>query len=216
MNFFEAQDQARKGSSRLILLFAIAVVGIVISLNLIAFFAVGVASDGQFDTVTPTFAPLVHVAVTVAALVIILGASLFKSAQLNGDGGKVARMLGGRLVDGQTGDADERKLLNIVEEMSLASGMPVPDVYVLEDAGINAFAAGTDVDSAAVGVTRGCIESLSRDELQGVVAHEFSHILNGDMKLNIRLIGVIFGILVIGLIGYTVFRYAPYLMQSGR
>ncbi len=217
MDFFEAQEQARKGTTRLIVLFTVAVIGIVLALNVVALFATSAAATQQNDAAEPvTFNPVVHLVVTGGALIVILGSSLVKSAQLNGDGGKVARMLGGRIVTGETADADERKLLNIVEEMSLASGMPVPDVYVLDDAGINAFAAGTDIDSAAVGVTRGCIETLSRDELQGVIAHEFSHILNGDMKLNIRLIGVVFGILVIGLIGYTAFRYAPYLMHSNR
>jgi Zn-dependent protease with chaperone function len=220
MDFFEAQEQARKGTTRLIVLFLLAVVGIVIALNAVAFATVNLTGDDETARQVQQgleFRWEVHALVTLAALVVIGGSSFFKTAQLHGDGGKVARMLGGRPVDPQTNDPDERKLMNIVEEMSLASGMPVPDVYVMDqDAGINAFAAGSSVEQAVVGVTRGCIAKLSRDELQGVIAHEFSHILNGDMRLNIRLIGVIFGILVIGLIGYTVFRYAPYLMVSNR
>ena len=123
--------------------------------------------------------------------------------------------MGGRKLDPQSTGDDERKLLNIVEEMSIASGVPVPDVYLLDrEDGINAFAAGNSVGEAALGVTRGTIIKLDRDELQGVIAHEFSHILNGDMKLNLRLVGIIFGILVIGLVGYGIFRVAPYVADS--
>ncbi len=110
--------------------------------------------------------------------------------------------MGGRLVNQNTTDPNERKLLNVVEEMSIASGVPMPQVYVLERrTGINAFAAGHTTGDAAIGVTRGCIELLSRDELQGVIGHEFSHILNGDMRLNLRLIGIIFGLLCLATIG---------------
>jgi Zn-dependent protease with chaperone function len=115
-------------------------------------------------------------------------------------------MLGGRLLDPGTTDPDERRLLNVVEEMSIASGTPVPPVYLLPDDSVNAFAAGFSPSDAIIGVTRGCMQLLSRDELQGVIAHEFSHILNGDMRLNIRLIGVLHGILMISLVGYFIFR----------
>ena len=119
----------------------------------------------------------------------------------------VAESLGGRLVHSDTRDPTERKLLNVVEEMAIASGTATPPVYVLDDeGGINAFAAGFSPSDAVIGVTRGCAEQLSRDELQGVIAHEFSHILNGDMRLNIRLIGVLHGILIIGIIGYFLLR----------
>ena len=110
--------------------------------------------------------------------------------------------MGGRPVNPNTNDPDERKLLNVVEEMAIASGVPVPRVYVLDrEQGINAFAAGHTTGDAAIGVTRGCIQLLSRDQLQGVIGHEFSHILNGDMRLNLRLIGILFGILCIATIG---------------
>lgn len=222
MDFFEAQDQARRGTTKLVVLFIFAVIGIVIALNAVG---LGVSYwlhqsndyNREIGVGFDWFQPGLLAIISVSTIVIVGGASLFKTAQLHGDGGKVARLLGGTKVDPNTADADERKLLNIVEEMSLASGVPVPDVYVLnQEQGINAFAAGTNLDHAAVGVTRGCIEKLSRDELQGVIAHEYSHILNGDMKLNLRLIGVVFGILVIGLIGYACFRLGPYLMHSTR
>jgi Zn-dependent protease with chaperone function len=121
---------------------------------------------------------------------------------LAGGGGAVAESLGGRLVATNTTDADERRLLNVVEEMAIASGVPMPQVYVLDDEkGINAFAAGHTTSDAVVAVTHGCLKLLSRDELQGVIGHEFSHILNGDMKLNVRLIGILFGIFCIATIG---------------
>ena len=121
---------------------------------------------------------------------------------MSSGGSAVAESLGGRLVDSNTRDPHERKLLNVVEEMAIASGVPMPQVYVLDDEpGINAFAAGHTPSDAAVAVTRGCIATLTRDELQGVIGHEFSHILNGDMRLNLRLMGIIFGILCLAVIG---------------
>ena len=150
-------------------------------------------------------------------LVVVGGGSLFKIASLRSGGGEsVAQMMGGTLLHPQTGNADERKIMNVVEEMALASGTPVPPVYLMEnESGINAFAAGYTPDSAVIGITRGAIEKLSRDELQGVVAHEFSHILNGDMRINIRLMGVIFGIIAIAVIGRVALR-AAWFTGSGR
>jgi Zn-dependent protease with chaperone function len=133
--------------------------------------------------------------------VMILGGG-YKMRQLSGGGTAVAELLGGRLLDLNTDDPDERRLLNVVEEMAIAAGLPVPDVYVLEEEhGINAFAAGNNISEAAIGVTFGALKLLSRDELQGVVAHEFSHILNGDMRLNTRLIGWFHGILGLIILG---------------
>ncbi|NOZ01505.1 MAG: M48 family metallopeptidase, partial [Deltaproteobacteria bacterium] len=129
-------------------------------------------------------------------------ASLYRTSKLRSGGGAVAKMMGGRLVDPGTRDKLERRLVNVVEEMSIASGVPVPEIYVMDqEKGINAFAAGFTPENAAVAVTRGTLEQLNRDQLQGVLAHEFSHILNGDMRLNIRLIGVLFGILAIAIVG---------------
>jgi Zn-dependent protease with chaperone function len=139
-------------------------------------------------------------------LAVVLGGSLFKLLQLRGSGRRVAEALGGRLILSNSSDALERKVLNVVEEMAIASGNPVPPVYLLDEPGINAFAAGTDRRNAVVGVTRGCIELLNRDELQGVIAHEFSHIHNGDMRLNLRLVAILHGILLIGLIGSMLLR----------
>ena len=130
---------------------------------------------------------------------------------MRGGGTVVAERLGGRRVYPNTTDPVERRLLNVVEEMALASGVPVPPVFLLtEEKGINAFAAGFSPSDAVIGVTRGCAEQLTRDQLQGVIAHEFSHILNGDMRLNLRLIGVLHGILVMGLVGRELLRIAGY------
>lgn len=141
------------------------------------------------------------------------GGSLYKTAALSAGGPAIAEMLGGRIASRQTRDPHEKKLLNVVEEMAIASGTPVPPVYIMDqESAINAFAAGFTPGDAVIGVTRGCMEKLSRDELQGVIAHEFSHIFNGDMRLNLRLIGLIHGIVVISMIGYWLLR----ITMSGR
>jgi Zn-dependent protease with chaperone function len=138
--------------------------------------------------------------------VITLG-SLSKISELSGGGETIALMLGGRAVNPHTTDLAERRLLNVVEEMALASGIPVPPVFVLDnEPSINAFAAGHKPNNAVVAVSAGCLQYLSRDELQGVLGHEFSHILNGDMRLNLRLIGIVYGILVVAVLGYYVMR----------
>lgn len=147
----------------------------------------------------------------VVALLIIVGGTLFKVSQLRGGGGtSVAESLGGKRIYPNSSDNVERRVLNVVEEMALASGTPVPPVFMLEEPGINAFAAGYSPSDAVLGITRGCAEQLTRDELQGVVAHEFSHVLNGDMRMSIKLIGILHGILLIGLTGQLIFRIFLY------
>ena len=143
--------------------------------------------------------------------------TLFKIAQLAGGGSVVAERLGGKRVFPNTTDPVERRLLNVVEEMALASGVPVPAVFFLaEEQGLNAFAAGYSPSDAVIGVTRGCAQQLNREQLQGVIAHEFSHILNGDMRLNLRLIGVLHGILLMGLVGRQLLRIGAYSGGSRR
>jgi Zn-dependent protease with chaperone function len=142
-------------------------------------------------------------------------ASLYRAATVASGGGQVARMLGATAVTGEGTDPLLRRLVNVVEEIALASGMPVPEIYVLEqEAGINAFAAGLTHANAAITVTRGALERLDRAELQGVIAHEFSHILNGDMRLNQQLIGMSFGILVLSLAGRWLLRSARYTRRG--
>lgn len=144
-------------------------------------------------------------------------ASLGKIVSLRGGGGKVARDMGATLVTPDTRDALRRRLYNVVEEIALASGTPVPEVYVMEnEPGINAFAAGYTASDAAVAVTQGTLEKLSRSELQGVIAHEFSHIFNGDMRINIRMMGVIFGITVIAILGRKFLHASSYRVRSSR
>lgn len=221
MNFFEHQDQARRNTKRLVLLFLLAVVAVVAAVNaaVLGIFSFGSAKE-LVDGVAGTgpWQPSAALGVSLATLTVIGGGTLYKTAQLAGGGGeKVASLLGGRPVDPNTGSPAERRLLNVVEEMAVASGTPVPTVYLLErEPGINAFAAGLGTDDAVIGVTRGTVELLTRDELQGVIAHEFSHILNGDMRLNFRLIGIVHGILVIGLIGYWILHSARWSGGSSR
>jgi Zn-dependent protease with chaperone function len=214
MDFFEAQARAKKRTTRLVVLFVFAVLGIIAVgyfafIALTAFYGVRAsAHGGGLERVSGGIAnmdlwqPGALIAFSLFTVVVVGFSALFKWLQLRAGGRAVAEMVGGRLVPSQTADLRERQLLNIVEEMAIASGLPLPAVYVLDDeTGINAFAAGLSTSDAVVAVTRGTLDKLNRDELQGVVAHEFSHILNGDMRLNTHLTAVLFGILVIGLMG---------------
>lgn len=195
MNFFERQHQVRRMSTRLVLLFAVAVVGIVATVDLVVVFLFRDLPAEQI---------LVGVIVASVLMAVVIGlSSLIRMLLLRGGGGgKVARSLGAKPVPEDTTDPHLRRLRNVVEEIAIASGVPVPELYVLEsEPGINAFAAGWSPSDAAVAVTRGALEQLNRDELQGVIAHEFSHVVNGDMRLNIRLMGLLFGILVLYIVG---------------
>ncbi len=210
MNFFAAQDQARRSSRRLVFAYIIATFFIVLGVTAVVGVALFSYSQSGYGYTPAEFVKqraglLAGVALLTA--VFILGSSLYKTSMLSSGGKRVAVDMGGTLVAADVQDPLRRRLRNVVEEMAIASGVPVPDIYVLEaEGGINAFAAGFSPSDAAVAVTRGTLELLNRDELQGVIAHEFSHILNGDMKLNIRLMGVLFGIMVLGLIGRLIVR----------
>lgn len=210
-NFFERQDEARRNTAKLVALFVTAVVGIVTGIYAAVVLVLG-WSAGRVDVVQPQLA----VIVTVGVLAVVTVGSLVKILSLRSGGHVVAESLGGQKLDRPGGTLAEQRLLNVVEEMAIASGTPVPPVYVLEEDGINAFAAGFTPDDAVVGVTRGCVELLDRDELQGVIAHEFSHILNEDMRLNIRLMGLLHGILLVGLTGRLLVRSMFYSGRSRR
>jgi len=202
MNFFDAQDRARRSTRWLVVVYVVATILIVAGVTLIV--GVGLNAVGQYDNAAN---PTVLGFTAVVTTLFILGATLYKTARLSAGGGRVAQDMGGTLVPPNVNDPLRRRLRNVVEEMAIASGVPVPEIYVLEEeSGINAFAAGYTPADAAIAVTRGTLELLERDELQGVIAHEFSHILNGDMRLNIRMMGVLFGILVLGLIGRLIIR----------
>ena len=201
MDFFEHQEKARQSSRRLVLLFILAVVGIVASVYLAVMTLVVTKLNGQF------WEPKAFAAIAAVVLSVVVSGSLYKIAQLNGGGSVVAKRLGGRRVEPGTTDPLERRVLNVVQEMAIAAGTPVPDVYVLDhELGINAFASGHGGGDAVVAVTRGAMEKLSRDELQGVMGHEFSHLLNGDMRLNLRLIALLHGILFIAQAGRVLLR----------
>jgi Zn-dependent protease with chaperone function len=212
MDFFAQQDKARRQTRYLVLMFVLALLVIVIAVDAVVLSLAANAANETGQLIVPGPAWLREHAglvmlVSLGTAAFIALASLFRIATLGSGGGKVARSLGGTRVTPDTQDPLRRRLHNVVEEMSIAAGVPVPEVYVLEEeAGLNAFAAGFTPGDAAVAVTRGSLESFDRDELQGVIAHEFSHILNGDMRLNMRLIGILFGILVISLIGRTILR----------
>lgn len=217
MNFFESQDAAKKSTGRLFLLFFLAVISLIAVTNLLLMFLLGIAGSQSGNAAgSPVFSFdwgsffLVGVGVSV---VVLLG-SLYKIGSLRGGGARIAEMMNGKLLVSGSQDLHERRVLNVVEEMAIASGTPVPPVYLMEEAGINAFAAGYSPSDAVIGVTRGTINLLSRDQLQGVVAHEFSHILHGDMRINIRLIGVLHGIMVLGIIGHSLLRGGMYSRRS--
>ena len=225
MNFYKSQDEARKKTKLLVFYYILAIVATVLFmyalLSLVYVHVVG-GEGAQFDVngqpldfwqkYLDFYRFMVVSGVTIA---VILMGSAYKSMQVSAGGGVVASSLGGRLVDPSTNDAEERQLLNIVEEMAIASGVPVPQVWVIDaDRGINAFAAGTEPGNAVIGVTRGTIQRLNRAELQGVVAHEFSHILNGDMKMNIRLMCMLHGLLLLSIIGYSLMRISFFTGSS--
>ncbi len=223
MNFFEHQRHARRRTALAVLLFIVATLAIVAATNLVV---LGVVA---FLSVDPYLSPASYAAwlgahprailwTSLITFGLVAGASLYRMATLASGGSAVAQSLGGALIDAGTRDPLRRQLINVVEETAIAAGVPAPQVYVLEsEGGINAFAAGYSTSDAAIAVTRGTLEALTRDELQGVIAHEFSHILNGDMRLNMRLIGVSFGILVIALTGRMILRGLPHARgSSGR
>ncbi|MGI9290540.1 MAG: M48 family metallopeptidase, partial [Gammaproteobacteria bacterium] len=211
MNFFDSQDLALRKTRFLLLLMTLAVGVIVLSVTFVIAGTIWISVRTSADYGSFIFWALANsqllivVALSITAFIGI--ASIYRVVTLSQGGGRVARDLGGTPVSIYDSDPLRSRLHNVVEEMALASGVPVPEVFVMDqEAGINAFAAGFRPEDAAVAVTRGALETLNREELQGVIAHEFSHILNGDMRLNIRLMGPLFGILAIGLLGRTLLR----------
>ena len=214
MDFFEAQARAKKRTGRLVTLFLIAVAGTIAGGYFASIFLLAnlsgrtprhrnyVEYEPSAERPVSLWQPQVFLAVSVGTLLVVGLASLVKWHEFSAGGAAVAESVGGRPINPHTVDLRERKLLNVVEEMAIAAGIPMPAVYVLdEEPAINAFAAGLTTNDAVVTVTRGALDKLTRDELQGVIGHEFSHILNGDMRLNLKLSALVFGILVIGLAG---------------
>ena len=213
MDFYSRQVQARKQTRWLVLAFIVAMLLVAVALDLVLFAAFSF-SNPEGRSLSPLRYAADHPGVALFCTLLVLGvigvSSLFKSLQLREGGGVVARSLGGTRIARDTTDFKRKRLHNVVEEMAIASGVPMPEIYVLEqERSINALAAGHTPANAAVVVTQGALDTLSRDELQSVVAHEFSHVLNGDMRLNVQLMGWLFGLLVVALIGRTLLRYAP-------
>jgi Zn-dependent protease with chaperone function len=198
VDFFERQRTARGTSAKLVLLFVVAVVASVAVIDVIA----ALAMQGRGNVTG------VLVGVSAATLLVIAGGMIGKTFSLRKGGSAVAASVGAVPVDPTTTDPALRRFVNVVEEMALASGVPAPRLFVMpREQGINAFAAGFTPADAAIAVTAGALSQLNRDELQGVIGHEFSHILNGDMRLNIRLIGLLAGILLIGMIGLRTLQF---------
>src|SRR5882672_3764605 len=213
--FFEHQRLARRNTRTMVLLFILAVIAVVVSVDLVlAVLYVGGYRELQSGGARMSWAQMLrqvpaslYIWGAVLTAATIFAVSLFNVSKLSSGGVAVAQMVGARAVEHGTQDPLERRLVNVVEEMAIASGVRMPAVYVMDgEPGINAFAAGWDISGAVVAVTRGTLEALTRDELQGVIGHEFSHILNGDMRLNIRMIGVLAGIVFVGAIGDFLMR----------
>jgi Zn-dependent protease with chaperone function len=214
MDFFAQQDRARKKTKWLVIYFILAVAAMIAAIYVVSLliFSGVQAHQHRFNEEQPQLElwnPQIFFAVALGTIAVILIGSSYKTMALSAGGSAVSEMMGARLVSSNSTDPDERKLLNVVEEMAIASGVPVPRVYVMdEEDGINAFAAGHKPGDATITVTHGCMKLLSRDELQGVIGHEFSHILNGDMRLNLRLMGTIFGILCLAIVGRILLQTA--------
>jgi Zn-dependent protease with chaperone function len=207
LDFFQHQDDARRKTGRLVALFALGVIGVAAAIYAVV--TVALTYGAEYTSERPpiaVFEPQRLALVFGGVLGFVALCALYRGATVAKDGKSVAEHLRGRLVPRGTTDVHERRLLNVVEEMAIASSLPVPPVYVLEDATINAFAAGRTPQDAVLGFTRGAITALDRDELQGVVAHEFSHVMHGDTRLNLRLMAWIFGVAALGQVGEFVLR----------
>ncbi|HET9388799.1 MAG TPA: M48 family metallopeptidase [Steroidobacteraceae bacterium] len=213
MDFYARQAAARGQTRWLVLAFVLSLLAVALALDLVLFsFLASAGADRPL--IEPLQFAQQNPGVAVFSTLIVMGvlglASLYKTMELRGGGGVVARSLGGVLVSPDTTDLKRKRLLNVVSEMAIASGVPMPEVYVLEqELAINAFAAGHTAANAAITVTQGALDQLNRDQLQGVIGHEFSHILNGDMRLNVQLMGWVFGLFVVALIGRLLLNFSP-------
>lgn len=204
MDFFKSQDDAQRSTRLLLLLFILAIASIVLLANLTVYLVLKFQTLGVFQ-----FDLELALQIGGGVIVLVILGSLYRIYSLKRGGEAIAAALGGHLVVDGGANEFERRLINVVEEMAIASGLPVPPVYLIDEDGINAFAAGYGSGDAVIGITKGAILNLDRDQLQGVVAHEFSHILNGDMKLNIRLVGILHGILMLSIVGRVMLESKP-------
>ncbi|MDA9297740.1 M48 family metallopeptidase [Pseudomonadales bacterium] len=216
MDFFQHQDKARRNTKLLLALYAAAVISIVLLTNLLVIVVSGFFDSASLMASSEGYDWGLFLMVSMLVILLIGLGSLYRIHSLSKGGSVVAEMLDGQLLIDPHGSLEKRRLLNVVEEMAIAAGTPVPPVYIIPDESINAFAAGYSPGDAIIGVTEGALQNLSRDQLQGVIAHEFSHILNGDMRLNIRLMGVLYGILMLAVIGRIVLNGSRFRSSSKR
>ncbi len=208
MNFFEEQRRAKQETNRLLLVFITSVISVSIAIGFSIIYLLYTA-NGRYDIESETLRSQAYPenflsnSLTIAVLIffVILLVSFIKTITLQKKPEGICEAMGARLLNRNNLDLKEKQLINIVEEMSIASGTPVPKIYVLKSDGINAFAAGFDINNAAICVTSRTLEVMNRDELSGIIGHEFSHILNGDMKLNLKLMGMVSGLMFIYYIG---------------
>lgn len=205
MDFFESQERAKRNTTWLVALFIMGVIATVVSVHVVL--SLTVSRGKMFD-------PSIFTLSAGSVLAIVGIGTVVKFAQMSHGGAAVAQAMGGVQVDPGSRDPDERRVLNVVEEMAIASGVPVPPIYLMEDQTINAFAAGNSEQDSVIGVTRGCIHALSRDELQGVMAHEFSHIFHRDTRLNMRLVAWLGGIFAVSMVGRILIRSQMYSRPS--
>jgi len=209
MDFFARQETARQHTMKLVGLFVGAVFAVIFAVDLVVMLGAWWADAGPISLDT-------HLGLAGFLLIAMFIFAVRRLIQLRGGGDAIAKMVKARAVKRNTADLDERRLLNIVDEMSIASGVAAPMVYVMDAEGaINAFAAGYSPNQAVIVVTKGTLMMLTRDELQGVIGHEFSHILNGDMRLNVRLIGILAGIVIVGEAGLVIIKLAAEANDSG-
>lgn len=218
MNFFSAQQSARRSTLLLVFLFIIAIAALIVLSNLFLLQYLYLSEYSAFSfslsELSLVFNQELSIILSASILAFMSVASFYKLITLSSGGSAIAESLGGQVISRNSSNAQHKLILNVVEEMAIASGIPVPKIYVLNERGINAFAAGWKVTNAVIGITQGALDTLSRDELQGVIAHEFSHIFNGDMKINIRLIAILHSILIIGQMGEFALRSLRYGSSS--
>jgi heat shock protein HtpX len=200
MNFWESQRKAKLRTTLYLIVFAF----LTVAAAAIGEIAMRVFAGDQYGA-----APIPYVGL--AFLGLVFGVSGFNYLNyLQAGGSYVAESVGAVLVDPDTRHPQERRLLNIVEEIALATSLPVPPVYILNAKEINAFAAGTSPQNAAIAVTVGTLNLLNRDELQGVLAHEFGHIYNGDMKIGMRVAAMVTGFFIASYIGFRLLGNSAY------
>jgi Zn-dependent protease with chaperone function len=240
MDFFDREARARKQTSLLICLFGLAVLAVVALTYLVLAviiqlvlkpvshtslfdyfndFPVSPVQDGlmhPFHVLERLWHPHLFCWTAIGTLILIAAGCLYKIRLLSGGGPAVAELLGGRRLESSPSNLDEKRLRDVVEEMAVASEMAVPDIYVLDcERSINSFAAGHTREDVAIGVTLGAMKLLTRDELQGVIAHEFSHVLNGDTRLNLKLMGLAHGLSWPTIVGRVLLRGSPQPLEIG-